>query len=242
MIKNIFIALCLILLSFYNAQVLDEYPKKQDFYEGGLVNFYKEAHDYLLNNNFKECDTKEIYQPRILVTKDGIVKVVKDNDTAYIAKNKCAFDLSMGIIKNLKHWKPADVKGEKMGAITEFIFYPRDVMSNYKEKYNANDFVISAQYPKGYEAFHKDFHDEFMSLFADYHINGSINLEFYIDKDGHIINPRIYPEISDKKFNIDFLRTLSRLKKTWKPALYSNIPIKERIVYPMNFSTKFRER
>ncbi|GAB0156627.1 hypothetical protein CHRYSEOSP005_18940 [Chryseobacterium sp. Alg-005] len=241
MIKNI-IVFCLISLSFCNAQVLDEYPKKQDFYEGGLTNFYKEAHDYLLNNNFKECDAREIYQPRILVTKDAVVKVVKDNDTAYIAKNKCAYDLSIEIIKNLKHWKSAEVKGGKIGAITEFIFYPKDIMSNYKDKYNANNFVISAQYPKGDKAFHRDFHDEFMALFADYHINGTINLEFYIDKEGHITNSRIYPQISDKKFNIDFLRTLSRLKETWKPALYLNIPIKERFVYPMNFSTNFRER
>ncbi|GAA4163681.1 hypothetical protein GCM10022217_33050 [Chryseobacterium ginsenosidimutans] len=232
----------MIAFSFIKAQVLDEYPKNQEFYEGGLINFYKEAHDYLINNNLKECDAKEIYQPRFLVTKDALIKLVKDSDTANISKNKCAYNISLEIFKNLKNWKPAEVKGGKLGALAEVIIYPKDIMSNYKESYNANNFIKSAQYPKGYEYFTKDFHDEFMSLFSDYHINGSINLEFYVDKDGHALNPRIYPEIRDQKFNIDFFRTFSRLKKTWKPALYLNIPIKEKIVYPMNFSTNFYER
>jgi len=242
MIKKFLIFSAIVIFFVSNAQVLDEYPKNQEFYEGGMVNFYKEAHDYLAAANFKKCSDQEIYQPRFVVTKDAAVKLVKDNDTANIAKNRCAYDLSLELLKNLKHWKPAEVKGGKFGALAEFILYPNDVMENYKEGYNANNYVFSAQYPKGYERFRKDFHDEFMSLFTDYHINGNVNLEFYINQKGEITNPRIYPEIYDPKFNIDFLRTLSRLKKVWKPALYSNIPIKDKIVYPIIFSTNFYER
>lgn len=228
---------------FVEAQILDEYPEKQDFYKGGMTAFYKEAHDYLINNKFKECDESQIYQPRILVTKDAVVKLITDNDTLNIAKNKCAHDLSIEIIKNLKNWKPAEVKGMKIGAISEFIFYPKDVMSNFKVNYNAVNFTRYAQYPDGgFRAFDRDFHDNFMALFGDYHINGSINLEFYISENGSIINPRIYPTIDDKNFNVAFLRTLSRLKKKWNPALYSNIPIKQRMTFPLNFSTNFRER
>lgn len=168
-----------------------------------------------------------------------MVKLIKDNDTANIAKNKCAYDVSMGIIKNLKHWKPAEVKGLKIGAITEFIIYPKDLMGNYKTGYNPYAYVLSAQYPDGNKKFHKDFHDNFMSIFSDYHINGEVNLEFYISEEGHIINPRIYPPIDNKSFNTDFMRTLARLKKIWKPALYSNIPIKQRIAFPVKFSVDF---
>jgi hypothetical protein len=242
MIKKFTFAFCCVFISFFKAQVLDEYPENQDFYEGGIVNFYKEAHDYLINNNLKECGSNEIYQPRILITKDAVVKIIKDYDTLNIKQNKCAYDLSMGIIKNLKNWKPAEAKGMKLGAITDLVFYPKDLMSNYKEKYVAYNFMTSTQYPGGIKAFKKDFHDGFMMLFFDYHITGDINLEFYVDKDGYIVNPRIYPQINDKDFNIDFLRTLARLKKIWKPALYSNIPIKQRISYPMKFSMEFYER
>ncbi|ASK31077.1 hypothetical protein CEY12_13595 [Chryseobacterium sp. T16E-39] len=227
---------------FIKAQVLDEYPANQDFYKGGMVSFYKEAHDYLTRNNSKECDPKEIYQPRILITKEGLVKLVKDNDTANIAKNRCAYNLSMDLIKNLKNWKPAEVKELKVGGIAEFIFYPKDVMSGYKENYNANNFVMNAQYPNGQKAFEKDFHDNFMSLFMDYGIHGSINLEFYVSEKGNIVNPRIYPSIFNRNFNLDFMRTLARLKKTWKPALYSNIPIKQRIGFPLNFEVTYQER
>ncbi|MEA1849469.1 hypothetical protein U9K52_11150 [Chryseobacterium sp. MHB01] len=242
MIKKTFISLTMVFFSFLKSQILDEYPEKQDFYEGGLISFYKESHDYLVKNNVKECNAEEIYQPRFIVTKEGTIKLIKDSDTANISKNKCAYDISLMLLKNLKNWKAAQVKGGKFGALTEFIFYPKDVMSNYKEGYNALKFKIAAQYPGGYEKLKKDFHDEFMSLFMDYHINGDINLEFYVDKEGHITNPRIYPQINDRNFNVSFLLTLSRLKKVWKPALYSNIPIKEKIIYPFNFSTTFRER
>lgn len=229
--------------TFYaQMNVLENYPKGQDFYEGGLVGFYKDAHEYLVNNKRNECDGKEIYQPRIIVTALGSVKLVKDSDTLNIAKNKCAYDLSIEILKNLKGWKPAKVKGNTLGAVTEFIFYPKDLMSNYKAGYNADDFVLSSQYPGGLKKFNKDFHDNFQALFMDYHINGEVNLEFYVNEEGHIVNPRIYPSIDNKNFNIDFMRTLSRLKKVWKPALYSNIPIKQKIAFPVKFSIIFNER
>ncbi|SHG84374.1 hypothetical protein [Chryseobacterium sp. OV279] len=243
-IKFLFFFLLTTISQVFYAQmnVLEDYPKGQDFYEGGAVEFYKQAHEYLTQNKFKECGEKEIYQPRIMITKDGAVKKVKDNDTANIAKNKCAFDLSMQVLKNLKHWKTADVKGVKIGAITEFIFYPKDLMSNYKQGYNANSFVIHAQYPGGNKKLNSDFHDNFMTLFADYQIRGAFSLEFYVNDKGYITNPRIYPEIDNQNFNINFMRTLSRLKKVWKPALYSNIPVKQKIVYPMEFSVNFIQR
>ncbi|MCJ7933809.1 MAG: hypothetical protein MUW56_09275 [Chryseobacterium sp.] len=240
--KNIIILFCMAFLSLYKGQILDEYPPKQDFYEGGIVNFYKDIHEYLAGSKMKECNDKEIYQPRIIVTETAEVKFIKDIDTANIARNKCAYDLSREVLKNLKKWKPAEGKGRKIGAITEFIFYPKDVMSNYKPDYNAYQLVTHARYPESMKVFNRIFHDNFMVLFEDYHINGKLNLELYIGKDGHIIHPRIYPEVDNHNFNIDFMRTLSRIKKAWIPALYRNIPIQERFLLPMQFHITFTER
>lgn len=239
--KKFYLLLLLIPGLFYS-QVLDEYPKNQTFYKDGIINFYKEAHEFLIKTNAKECDEKEIYVPRILVTAEGKVKVVQDNDTLNISKNKCAFDLSMQVLKGLKNWKPAEVKAGKFAAITDFIFYPKDLMSNYKENYNANNNVKNAVYSGGKEKFDKDFHDNFMALFQDYHINGNINIEFYINETGEIINARIYPAIDNKDFNKDFFRTLKRLKKKWNPGLYSNLPIKQRIAFPVRFLINFNKR
>lgn len=244
MIRILLFFLLMLSSQIANSQmnVLEAYPTNQYFYEGGTVGFYKEVHEYLLNNKLKECSEKEIYQPRIIVMKDGGIKLIKDRDTTNVSKNKCAYDLSMEILKNLKHWKAAEVKGNKIGAITEFVIYPKDLMSNYKAGYDANAFILPAQYPDGLKKFKTDFHDNFMVLFMDYSINGKIDLEFYINEEGYIVNPRIYPEVDNRNFNISFMRTLSRLKKTWKPALYSNIPIKQKIVFPMEFSVNFIER
>lgn len=241
-IKKILLLFFFIASLQFRSQILDEYPSGQSFYKGGDATFYKEVHDYLVSNNFTECDENEIYQPRIIVTKDAGIKIIKDNDTANITANKCAYNLSLNILKNLKNWQPAVVKENKIASITEFIICPKDLMSNYRANYNAYNFVISAKYPKGKFVFEKDFHDNFMSLFADFGIQGKINLEFYINKEGKIADARIFPEIDDRSFNISFMRTLSRLKKTWQPALYKNIPIKQRISFPMNFSVSYYER
>ncbi|MBE4951073.1 energy transducer TonB [Chryseobacterium culicis] len=240
--KNIFLVFFLALAAMFKAQILDEYPERQSFYEGGIVNFYKEAHEYLVNNRLKECDEKEIYQPRIIITEKAEVKFIKDSDTANIARNKCAYDLSREILKNLTKWKPAEVKGWKIGAITELILYPRDLMSNYQLGYDANKFVIHTKYPEGAKVFQKLFHDNFMMIFEDYQLNGKLNLEFYINKDGSIIKPRVYPEVDNKNFNNDFMRTLARMKKAWIPAFYKDIPIVERISFPVHFSVTFSER
>ena len=229
----------LLLPNLFYSQTLDEYPKGQTFYKDGIVNFYKEAHEFLVKTNAKECDSKEIYVPRILVTAEAKVKVVQDNDTLNISKNKCAYNLAMSILKGLHNWKPAEVKGGKFGAITDFVFYPKDLMSNYNENYKASDYITNAKYSKGKTQFDKDFHDNFMALFQDYHINGDINIEFYINEIGEIINARIYPQIDNKDFNKDFFRALKRINKKWVPALYSNLPIKQRMAFPLNFSINF---
>ena len=220
-------------------QVLDEYPNDQYFYKGGEAQFYKEIYELLENEKSAECSSSEIYQPRILVTKEGTVKQVKDFDDNNIEKNKCAYDLSLLVLKKLKNWNPAVVKGQKLGAITEFVLYPKDVMSNYQENYEASKYVLYAQYPGGNKKFNQEFHDQFMSLFTDYQIRGTFNLEFYIDQNGSISQPRIFPEIDNQTFNKEFLRTLSRMKKKWSPSLYSNVPIKQRISFPMNFTMEF---
>lgn len=236
--RNICFLISLLPCLFYS-QILDEYPKNQTFYKDGISNFYKEVHEFLIKGNAKECDPKEIYVPRILITAEGKVKIVQDGDTLNISKNKCAYDLSMSVLKGLNNWNPAEVKGGKFGAITDFVFYPKDLMSNYKENYKAGEHITNAEYSDGKKKFEKDFHDNFMALFQDYHINGNVNIEFYINEVGEIINARIYPQIDNKDFNKDFFRALKRINKKWKPAFYSGLPIKQRFAFPVRFSTNF---
>lgn len=241
MAKKFYLLVFLFFISQFRSQILDEYPKNQDFYEGGLASFYKEAHDYLAKSNAKECDKNEIYQPRIIVTKEKSIKLIQDSDPENISKNKCAYDLAKELIKNLEKWKPAEVKGSQFGAITEFIIYPPDLMADYKPGYNALNFVKYAKYPSGFKEFQKEFNLNFRTLFRDYQIQGVINLEFYINQKGQISDIRIYPPVDNKAFNVDVSRTIKRLSKTWIPAMYSNIPIKQRVAFPVRFTTTFTE-
>lgn len=239
---KLYIFLFLLNTILFKAQFLDEYPKGQRFYEGGVVQFYKEINEYLIKNKVPECDPKEIYQPRIIVMQDKTVKLVQDIDSDHISKNKCAYDISMDLLKDLKNWKPAEVKGNKLGAVTEFIIYPKDLISGYKSGYTPYKNVTPAQYPGGYTAFDSDFVNHFKFLFRKYELNDDINLEFYISREGEIVNARIYPEVKNEAFNTDFKKALSGLKKKWKPAQYSDIPIKQRVAFPGKFSAYFRKK
>ena len=233
----------LFLGSVLHAQnILDEYPKGQTFYKGGEVTFYKEVHDLLKEKKFSECAENEIYVARILVTDQGKVKVIKDSDVANIAKNKCAHQLSLEIIKGLHNWSPAEVKGFQFGAISEFVLYPKDVMSNYTEGYMASNYITAPRYPGGYKAFSKIFNSNFKSLFNDYVIKGDVNLEYYVDENGYLTNLRIYPAIHEITFNQNALRAFQRLKKQWQPALYNEkIPLKYKMLHGLNFSVSYTD-
>lgn len=237
------IVLFLVFANILNAQILDKYPNGQSFYEGGLEKFYSDIHKIIIDEKVSSCENKnEIYFAKILVTKEDKVKFIKDFDSISISKNKCAYDFTLSVLKELKGFKAAEVKGYKVSAIADFIMFPSDLFDAYKENYNPKNYLLAPQYSKGEEKFRKEFHDNFMTLFEDYHINGNLTLDFTINEDGKIVNPIISPKIDNVSFAREFLRTLGRIDKKWKPALYKNIPVKYQITIPMNFSTEFYEK
>ncbi|MGA9213366.1 energy transducer TonB [Kaistella sp.] len=230
--------------TFCNAQILDQFPKDQDFYEGGITKFYRDFHQIILDKNIKPCENKkELYSVKLLLTKDAQIKFVKDFDSFNISKNKCAYDLSLTVLKSLKtNWKPAVVKNQYFDSVVEFFIFPNDLFENYKESYHPNQFYIPATYIGGKKKFDKDFHDNFMSLFTDYHINGKFFLDFYIDVDGEIVNPSLQPDIRNPTFTHEVFRTLKRLNKKWNPAVFNGVSVKSKISVPIGFSVDFYER
>ena len=64
-----------------NAQVLERYPKGQDFYKGGTQKFYSDIHKILLEKNIQPCENKnEVYDVKFVVYPDSTIKIVKDFD------------------------------------------------------------------------------------------------------------------------------------------------------------------
>ncbi len=227
------------------AQILDDFPKNQEFYSGGLEKLYEKIHQISIDENLLPCDNKkEIYHAKILLTKDGNIKFIKDFDSLSIKKNKCAYDFTLKILKGLKNdknWQPAKIDGKPYDAIVRLFFVPNHIF-NFKKNYTPYQYYIPPSYIGGYEKQQKDIQDNFKAIFSDFHVNGSMFLDFVVDENGEIINPIITPTIDNNEFVSRMKQTLKRLNQKWKPAQMDGVPIKARLSIPLTFSVNFKER
>ena len=228
----------------FNAQILDQFPRGQNFYEGGITKVYNDIHQIIVDQKLEKCtDPKELYRLNLLLTREGDIKFVKDFDTLSIAKNQCAYDLSKTLAINLKgkKWIPAEVKGQKFSSIIYLLIYPDDLFGNYKIGYVPSNYSSPAIYKDGEEKLRTKFHDTFQSLFADYNLSGRFYLDFYINADGEIVSPSLKPDVMNQVFKNEVFRTLKRLNHKWNPATFRGIPVKSKISVPITFSMEFYE-
>lgn len=230
--------LFLFLPFLFNAQILDQFPRGQNFYEGGITKVYYDIHQIIIDKKIEKCsDPKEIYLLNLLLTKEGEIKLVKDFDTLNIAQNQCAYNLSKNLAINLKDkkWIPAEVKGQKFSSIVYLIIFPDDLFEKYRQDYKPSQFSTSVIFKDGEKNLTKEIRSTFESLFSDYQINGRFYLNFYVDKDGEIVSPGIQPEIANQDFKKEVFRTLQRLNQKWIPATFHGISIKSKLSVPLNF-------
>lgn len=230
---------------FSQSEILDQYPRNADFYEGGISQLYNDINQIIIDKKLEPCENpKELYRARLLLTKEGEIKFVKDPDSDNVAENKCAHDLSLKLATNLKtkSWNPAIVKGAKYSSIIELLIFPDDLFEKYRRGYNPYHFYKAATLKNGKDKLYTKFRNNFKSLFSDYHISGRFYLDFYIDKDGEIVSPGLQPDIMNDKFKREFFRTLQRLNGQWNPATFHEFPIKSKISIPMGFSVEYSEK
>ncbi|MFC0343632.1 energy transducer TonB [Epilithonimonas hispanica] len=244
--KTFFLGIFFLFINFANAQILESFPQDQDYYEGGVSKLYQEINRIIHHKNLKPCDSKkEVYEAKLLLTKDSKLKFITDFDTVNITKNKCAYELTLDLLKELKNeksWKPAVVKDVKYDAIVRLFIVPSHLFGSYKDSYNPYQYYIPATYKGGEKKLNKDVHDNFMSIFEDYHVNGSIYLDFVVDENGEIINPILSPDINNADFKKEIFRTLKRMNGKWNPAYLDGIAIKQKKSLPLKFSVSFNER
>lgn len=237
------LSLIIILFSrLLTAQILDEFPKKQEFYKGGVTELYKDIHQISLNKKLSTCNKKEIYQAKLLLTKDSKIKFITDFDSVNINKNKCAYDFTLEVLKELKNsdkWISAKVGEKHFDSIIRLFFVPNHLLENYTENYNPYKFYIPVTYAGGVDKMNKDIHDQFMAIFSDYHVNGKLFLDFVVDENGEIVNPIITPKVDNQSFNQDIFRALNRTKGQWISAKLDGISVKSRMTIPLNFSVNF---
>ena len=218
--------------------IYDQYPNGQDFYYGGKKKFYKDVKDVIIKNKIEKCsDNNESYQIAVIVKEDAKINLIKDFDSIYIQKNKCAYEFARKILPYLNGWKPANFNNKNLNAITKIWFFPDDLFENYYEGYSDHFESISLpEYPGGINEFRKELSKNFnfnSNRMGNFMIK--IELQFVINEDGNMENILITGD-EDKGFRNAVIRALSKIKKTWKPARNKNIPVKYRFRIPLTMS------
>jgi len=242
--KLLFICILLFCINQFSAQetvIYDAYPYGQEAYLGGKKQLYKEIHQALIENKIEKCtDSSQSYKVKLIVKQDTSVLFVKNTDSVYINKNKCAYELSKNVLKYLKNWKAAEHKIGKLNAIYEFDFYPSDLFEDYEENYMGVHIDKNIpQFPGGVMEFRNRFQKNFN--FPNQDFKGLIKSEVYfmIDKEGFMTNLIVKSSPYNSSFEKSIITALQKLKKV-KWIVPNNYSLREelyRVKFPitMNF-------
>lgn len=201
------------------------------YYVGGYNKLVSEMIDIAKSKNLQSCPSSQIYNPSVLIEKDGSIKFVKDDDSLNIANNKCAYDFSKKVLPYLKNWKSLQIKGESYAAIARFPVNPFYIShSNVNPGLNKS---TKAEFSKGINKFRMYVGDIF-SKELDKNKGRTYYLTFTINEEGNIANVKIevYPE--QKIENEEFLRRqVLNIKEKWKPATFNGNPVSVKMRLPM---------
>jgi hypothetical protein len=234
----------LFLLSFItslfqiNAQVLYNYPKGQDFYEGGRKGLFEDIQQIVVKNNIKPCEKTEALFMRFIVYPDNKVKYVADDDTNAVENNKCLKSKVLEVIKQTNNWKPAEIDGKKTPAMFCMLFSDDLLLNN---KPDEEDFSKPVYMYKDKESDIMKFRENFVKCFdvngyrpnADY----SFVINFDVDTNGDAGFFYIENQSNLEKFNEMVVKCASNTKKSyWKPGYYKGVPVKQVFRMPIRFN------
>ena len=231
--------LFLFFVSFFKAQETIPFNHNNDlFYKGGFVNFYKEAHQVIMEKKLAPCDKKEaLYHQEFIVTEKGEFKKIENHPNVYNA-NKCASDLLDKILPELKNWTPVEKNGNNITAKGLFAFFPDDLFENYKDGYAPEKLNADAGFkPNGLSSFR----DEVAKRVDLGGFNGkgkiTVIINFVVDIDGSVTDVAVEKSSGLKEFDERFVYALKHVKKKWDPAKYNGTPVRQR--YKIPFSINF---
>lgn len=227
----------LLIPSFFHAQVLENYPEGQNFYDGGIVNLYKDLQTVLVEKGYTPCENKkEIYTVKILVDNDKTIKLVKDSDSLNIENNKCAYETVRSALKYLNKWKPAEINGKSHSALASFTFYPNAFFGNYKKGYDILNHATPAEYPGGINSFREQFYKN-VNL-RSFNFNGEVKtvLKFIINREGVIEDISLEQSSGNADYDDMLIRSVKMIKKNWKPAKMHGQPVKFNFRLPIKVS------
>lgn len=233
--------LCFLLFYFtmilFKGQESISYVENDFLYKGGFVNFYKEAHQIIIDKKLKPCEKKEgLYHQEFIVTSDGEFKKIENHPNVYNA-NKCASDLLDQILPELKNWTPAQKDGKNITAGSIFAFIPDDLFDKYEEGYDSKKqktgVNAEAQFPSGgIGAFREE-------VSKNVNLDGffgrgkiSVVIRFIVELDGSVTEVVIEKSSGSNAFDERFVNAVKKVKKKWVPAKINAIPVRQRFKIP----------
>ena len=204
----------------FKAQILDEYPKNQDFYEGGFVQFYKDLNQIFIKNGFKPCNNREseMFVAQIEIVDD---KAQVNNKNI---KEDCPTQLFMkGLIEinKLNKWKTMLDSQNKF----TIPFYPIDYFDNFKNGYTPEGLSKNAEFPGGID----EFRSQLVKNIKKQKIKNwglQIVIRFKISNDGTLYNISIEkPRDLDEDSKIKIIKSVEQINTKWEPHTFRNTPI-----------------
>lgn len=240
--KLFFLSLAVLSLNIFGqtaASNLYYYPHDQQPYQGGDVQFYRDFHQILVENNIKPCENKdEIYYLRVLINEDASVKYVKDDTNKELAeKNKCTYDLGYQVIKHMDKWNPATIDGVKKQAVAGFIIKPNDLFGNDEENYAPKEEpALFENRSDGINRFRSEVVKKIDLNGFQWKEGFKLVMMFVIDTDGTISDIKFEQSSGVPEFDARIVKGIKSIKKKWKPATIGGIPVKYRFRLPLAFN------
>ena len=228
----------LICTSFCKAQESIPLIGNDFLYKGGFVNFYKEAHQIIIDKKLLPCDKKEaLYHQEFIVTKDGEFKKIEPNPNVYNA-NKCASDLLDKVLPELKNWTSTQKDGKNISARSLFYFFPDDLFENYKEGYDPKKLSADASFLNGGVSLFRGEVAKKVDL-SGFNGRGKITvvIKFVVDVDGSVTDVAVEKSSGLREFDECFIYAIKKVKKKWEPAKINATPVRQR--YKIPFSIDF---
>lgn len=216
------------LFSMGNAQILNEYPEGQDFYEGGIAALSNDVLQAIKTENLKPCNNKEeIYTISVLVNPDSKINLVKDFDTLNIRKNNCAFEFSKKLLSHLKKWQPAIVEGVPVKAVASFTVKPADLFYT-----KTSEVRTAAEFPKGMHNFRMIVKDIFTKSLK-HNKYGRTELTFVVGLAGNIEDVVLKGDYNERDRK-RLIYEITNIKERWKPETINGQPVKSRMKMIVN--------
>lgn len=216
-------------ISQLNAQMSDEHSSIVNFYEGGMVQFYKDLNQVFIKNDFERCNNREsemfVAQIEILNSK---AQVNNKN-----IKEDCPTQLFMkGLIEinKLNKWKAVSDSQNKFTVP----FYPMDYFDNFKNGYTPEGLSENAEFPGGIDKFR----NQLMKNIKKQNIKHSglqIVIRFKISNEGMLYNILIEkPRDLDEDSKIKIIKAVEQIGTKWKPHTFRNAPVISNFRVPIN--------